>query len=147
MKTLRTGRNTSGLILQFAALSLVALLLISACGSSSSAEEDAPSNVGLSISSGPFTSTIRLDGVTTVPFSETVIVEATFEEPVYGSAGQTSVFAQASPSTYRIGSQPPRNERTFTFTLSNRTPGLVEISIFANKSAKPIVFSVQIGEE
>lgn len=128
-------------------LMMSVMLIAAACGSSGDAREPAPSNVSLSVSSGNFTTTVRMDGVTTVPFSETILVEAIFEESIYGSAGQTSVFAEVSPTTYRMSSRTPRNNRTYSFALTNRSPGTVEISIYADRDSEPITFEVQVGEE
>lgn len=128
-------------------LVIVGALIFAGCGASGDAEEPATSPAVLSVTSGTFTTTVRQDRVTVVPFSETIIVEAAFEEPIYGLAGQTSVSAQASPNTYRIESRPRRNEQTFTFALTNRTPGTVEVSIFESRDAVPVTFSVQVGED
>lgn len=135
------------LIPRLVAMSVIIALLVSGCGSSSDAEEPVSSDIGLSVSSGTFTTTVKAAGVTTVPFSETVVVEAVFDEPIYGAAGQTSVFAKASPISYRIGPRPRRNDRTFTFSLTNRSPGTVEVSVYENRDAEPVTFELQIGEE
>ncbi|MEZ4523370.1 MAG: hypothetical protein R3A46_17270 [Thermomicrobiales bacterium] len=128
--------------------SLAMVLVLAGCGDSGDDGGDsAAPNVGLAVTSGSFTTTVRSDDVTEVPFSETVVVEATFEEPIYGAAGQTSVFAEVSPTAYRVGSRPRRNERTFIFSLTNRTPGTAEVSIYESRDAEPITFTLQIGEE
>ncbi len=132
---------------RIAAACLALVLIVAGCGSSGDAQESPSSDIGVSISSGTFTTTVDFDDVTEVPFSETIVVEALFEESIYGAAGQTSVYAQASPAVYRIGSRPPRNERTFVFSLSNRSPGTVEISIYENRDTKPLTFTVQVGEQ
>ncbi|CAN5763275.1 hypothetical protein BH23CHL2_BH23CHL2_01520 [soil metagenome] len=128
-------------------LAIVATLVLAGCGESDDAAETTTTPAVVSVTSGTFTTTVRQDRVTEVPFSETIIVEAAFEEPIYGLAGQTSVFARASPNTYRVESRPRRNEQTFTFALTNRTPGTVEISIFESRGAEPVTFSVQVGED
>jgi hypothetical protein len=135
----------SRLIPRLLILCIAAAPILAACGSSGGAEESPPSNATVSVSSGTFTTTVRVDGATQLPFSETLVIEAAFEEPIYGSAGQTSVFAQASPSAYRVGPRPQRDDRTFVFSLTNRTPGTVEVSIFANRDAKPLVFTLEVG--
>lgn len=134
-----------GLKFRLLACCLAAAMIFSACGSSGEAEEAPPSSIGVSVSSGTFTTTVDFDDVTEVPFSETIIVEALFEQPIYGAAGQTSVHAQASPTEYRIGSRPPSNDRTFTFSLTKRTPGTVEVSIFEDRNTKPVTFTLQVG--
>ena len=139
--------RSPGQLLRLVLVGLAAALILVACGSSGDAEEPEPSNIAISVSSGTFTTTVRMDGVTQVPFSETLVVEAQFEKPIYGAAGQTAVFAQASPTNYRVSSRPPRNERTFSFSLTNRSPGTVEVNIFENRDAKPVTFTLEVGEQ
>jgi hypothetical protein len=129
------------------AVPLLAILLVTtACGSDDD-EGESPPDVGISVTSGSFTTTVRAEGVTEVPFSETVTVDVLFEESIYGAAGQTSVFAQAQPTSYRVDARPRRNELTYTFALTNRTPGTVEVSIFANRDSQPVTFTLAIGVE
>lgn len=126
-------------------LLLTVMFVAAGCGVSSDASAT-PSLVALSVTSGRSTRTVRTDQVNQVPFAETLIVQAIFEHPVYGSAGQTSVFATASPTTYRIEPRPPRNKQTFTFALISRTPGTVEVSIYEHRDAQPLTLTLQIGE-
>lgn len=134
-------------VTRLGALIVVAALLVSACGSTGGATSPEPSIVGLSVTSGTYTTTVRRNDVTQVPFSDIVIVQAMFERPIYGAAGQTSAFARASPASYRIGPHSRRNDQTFTFTVTNRSPGTVEISIFENRNASPLTFTLQIGDD
>lgn len=135
----RRGRHLSAVI-------VVVALLLSACGQSGGAKTSAPTNVGLAVTSGTYTTTVRSKGVTVVPFAETIIIEAQFERPIYGAAGQTSVFAEADPVSYRVGAFSRRNDQTFRFTLTNRMPGTVEVRIFEHQDASPVTFILQVGE-
>ena len=141
-----TGTKMRRRVTRLGALIFIAALLVSACGSTGGAKSPEPSVVGLSVTSGTYTTTVRRNAVTDVPFSETLIVEAQYERPIYGAAGQTTVFAQASPVSYRVGPYSHRNDQTFTFTLTNRSPGTVEVSIYENRDASPVTFTLRVGE-
>jgi hypothetical protein len=141
---MRDGKRSIWTVL--AMLLTATLLVTSACGSDDDDGEPAP-DIGISVTSGTFTTTVRAEGVTEVPFSETVIVDVLFDDPIYGAAGQTSVYAQADPTTYRIESRPRRNETTYTFALTNRTPGTVEVSVYASRDSQPVTFTLAIGVE
>ena len=138
-----SGRSSAGI----AASLLLLTLILSACGSSGDAEEPPPADVGLSVQSGTFTTTVRSNNVTPIPFSETIVVEAVFEEPIYGAAGQTSVFAEVEPIDYRISTRPRRNDSTYTFAVTNRSPGTFTVKLYRDRDSAPVEFSVQVGEE
>ena len=142
-----TGSKMGRRVTRLGALILIVAVLASACGSTGGAKSPEPAVVGLSVTSGTYTTTVRRNGVTDVPFAETLIVEARFGRPIYGAAGQTSAFAQASPVSYRVGPHSRRNDQTFTFTLTNRSPGTVEVSIYENRDASPVTFTLRVGED
>lgn len=134
-------------VIRLGALIFIVAVLATACGSTGGAKSPEPSVVGLAVTSGTYTTTVRINGVTVVPFSETIIVEAQFERSIYGTVGQTSAFAEASPVSYRVGPHSHRNDQTFTFTLTNRSPGTVEVSIYENRDASPLTFTLQVGDD
>lgn len=131
--------------LLFAGLLLAVTCVVAGCGVSGDANST-PSVAALSVTVGSTTRTVRTGRVTQVPFAETVIMQAIFERPIYGSTGQTEVFATASPSTYRIEPRTPRNRQTFTCALISPAPGTVEVRIYESRDAQPITFTLQLGE-
>ena len=133
--------------LRVAGLLIVLTLVLAGCGSSGNAEETALSKARLSVTAANFTTTVRADGTAEVPFAETLVIEAEFEEKIYGLGGQTSVFAEASPLAYRVERRSPPNLNTYRFAITNRSPGAVEISIFDGRDSEPLEFTLLIGIE
>ena len=129
------------------ALLIVVALIVAGCGSSGSAEESVLSNASLSVTTANFTTTVREDREAKVPFAETLFVEVEFEEKIYGLGGQTSIFAEASPNTYRVERRNPPNLNTYRFALTSRSPGIVEVSIFDGRDSEPLKFTLLIGVE
>lgn len=132
-------------------LTLLSVLVLSAgCGTSGDdGDLREPPDFIFQVTSGTLSTTARSDRTTELPFSPEVTVELIFEEPVFGSGGQTSVQVTTDPSFWRVEPRPHRrpDDNTYPFAMTNREPGAVVVTVQIDSETEPVDFTLQIGEE
>lgn len=142
---IQPGRRTRQLVRSVILILVIAL--VSASCSITGDDGPEPPDVLIAVTSGNFSTTVRPDRTTDVPFSEVLLVDVEFEDEVIGSAGQTAVRVSVEPTSYRVEQRSPRDRQTYSFALRNPTPGEVTVEIYENADATPVTFTLAIGTE
>jgi hypothetical protein len=127
---------------------LITVILLAGCGSGDD-ELDEPPDFTFQVTSGTLTTTARPNRTTDLPFNPELLVELIFEEPVFGSGGQTAVRVTTDPTFWRVTPLPQRrpDDTTYPFTLTNREPGMVVVTVQVDAETEPVDFTLQIGDE
>jgi hypothetical protein len=125
------------------------LSLLAACGGSADDDLREPPDFVFQVTSGTLSTTARPNRTTELPFNPEILVELIFEEPVFGSGGQSSVRVTTDPTFWRVEPRPLRrpDDNTYPFAITNRTPGTVVVTVQVDAETEPVDFTLQIGDE
>ncbi|MFW6075303.1 MAG: hypothetical protein ACOC9Y_06895 [Chloroflexota bacterium] len=136
----------SGISRQLLLITVTLSLMLASCSLTGSDDSEAP-DVLIAVTAGNFSSTVRPDRTTDVPFQDVMVFDVEFEYEVIGAAGQTAVRVETDPSTYRVEPTTPRDRQTYSFAMFSPRPGEVDVEIYENAEATPVSFTLAIGTE
>ena len=128
-------------------LVLAMLLFLTGCGTTGdNAGESEPSEFVFQVTSGGTSTTASPERVTELPFSREVIIDLIFEEPVISATGRSSIRVSTSPTFWRVMPLTSGDADTYSFTITNSSPGAVVVTVQIDSESEPIAFTLQIGE-
>lgn len=125
-------------------LLLAMTMIVASCGLVGN-DGPAPPDVSISATTGNFSTTVRPNRTTEMPFAEQVRVDVEFEREVIGLAGQTAVFVEVEPAPFRATPITPRDRNTYSFIITSRSAGEVTVRVFEDRDAVPVTFTLDIG--
>lgn len=135
----------AGTIAARLACGLLMIVLITACTTGSDSPE--PPEASIVVSTGSFSTTVRHGDEADIPFSQTVLIDVEFQEEIYDSAGRTFADAETEPNDWRVTRRQPENRRTYSFAIRNQEPGTVTVSVYMDRDAVPVEFTLHIGSD
>ena len=128
-------------------LALAVLLLLAGCGTTGDEDESEPPEFVFQVTSGGTSTTASTERVTELPFSSEVFIDLIFEEPVITATGRSSIRVSTSPTFWRVTPLTSGDADTYSFAITNSSPGAVVVTVQVDSESEPIDFTLQIGEE
>lgn len=134
-------RGYYGLLLTFATL-----LILAGCSTTGGNSENEPPEFVFQVTSGGTSTTASPERVAELPFDSEVVIDLIFEKPLSGPTQRAAIRVTTAPTFWRVSPRTTRAADTYSFAITNSSPGTVVVTIQLDADSDPVDFTLQIGE-